>query len=88
MQTTTLSLGERLREARTARGWSRAELARQATACLSPEAIRQIELGLIVDPGVAKVHRLVYALGFTLDVFFCHETQGARKPLLCLDNPP
>ena len=77
-------LGEYLEQVRIAHGWSRAELARRAS-CMSPEAIRQIEVGIVLDPGVIKMRQLAHALGMTVDDFF-NQAHGISQSDVCLDS--
>jgi transcriptional regulator with XRE-family HTH domain len=52
--------GRRLREERTARGWSQSELGRRSH--VDQAYISQIEKGSIKDPGVSKARALENAL--------------------------
>jgi len=60
-----MSFGERLKQARLARGWSQAELKRQ---CGVPQGlISRMEHGLVKEPGLTVLRRLARALGVTAD---------------------
>lgn len=58
-------IGERLRKAREARGWSQSALARRAG--LTPGHINQIESGHRANPNSETIEALVQALGVSAD---------------------
>jgi transcriptional regulator with XRE-family HTH domain len=76
------TLGQRVREAREARGMSQQALA--MAAGLSMSVVTQIEQGLKQDLKFASVVRLAQALGVSLDVLAgLHEDQDAAE-----EKPP
>ena len=72
-------VGRKVAEARLAKGWTRAELARRAK--LPPHAIKQCELG---ERLLSRAHRLTFAKLFKIDpedlwIEECCPRCGARQ---------
>ena len=58
-------IGQRIREARSKRGWSQNELASRAG--VKQPTLQRIEAGLRLDPSIRTIAALAVALGSTID---------------------
>jgi transcriptional regulator with XRE-family HTH domain len=58
-------IGQRIREARSRRGWSQNELA--SRAAVKQPTLQRIEAGLRQDPSIRTIAALAAALGMTID---------------------
>jgi transcriptional regulator with XRE-family HTH domain len=58
-------IGQRIREARSRRGWSQNELASRAS--VKQPTLQRIEAGLRQDPSIRTIAALAAALGMTID---------------------
>jgi transcriptional regulator with XRE-family HTH domain len=68
-------IGQRIREARSLRGWSQNELASRAG--VKQPTLQRIEAGLRLDPSIRTIAALAGALGSTIDALVDYHAEPA-----------
>src|ERR671910_2348910 len=78
-----VSIGARIKAARTAAGMTQMDVARRTDVSL--QAVGDIERGIVRDPHISSLRQIAYALGVPIEMLVKDEE---AEPALPLDEAP
>jgi transcriptional regulator with XRE-family HTH domain len=81
-----VSIGGRIKAARTAAGMTQMDVARRTD--LSLQAVGDIERGIVRDPHISSLRQIAYALGVTVEMLVKEEMAVPASPLGDAPPPP